>query len=71
MPADGCLPESGRMTADFLCTRCSYESLRAKDAVRFAAYATCTLLMVAHLALEKYQAVTVQDWRVAKLAGFM
>ncbi len=67
--ADGCL--SGRKTADYLCTRCSHESLRVKHAVRCATCATCTLLTVVHLALEKYWAVAGQDWTVAKLAGFM
>jgi hypothetical protein len=69
--ADGCL--SGRTTtdSDYLRTRCSHESIRAKHTVRCTMYAMCTLMTVGHLALEKYWVVTVQDWRVAKLDGFM
>ncbi len=45
---------SGMTTANYLRTRCSHESLRAKYAVRFAIWATCILITVGHLALEKY-----------------
>ncbi len=67
--ADKCL--SGRTTADFLCTRCTHQSLRAKHAVTCAAYATCSLWTAGHLALEKYSTAWVQGWGDAKFAGFM
>ncbi len=46
---DGCL--SGRTTADYLCTRCAHESLRAKHAVTCASCAACSFWMAGHLAL--------------------